>query len=394
MLIPGVVMKKYGLIIGVILIILAIAVLWYSMPDFLSTEQKRPMAKIEINQSTPGTLIINEGDMIFLSARNSSDDDGKIEDYQWNFGDGSTSSNVDTTHQYNNPGEYNVTLTVVDDDGNKDISYMIIRVNGLPNPIVEVQGEVHKSSKHVSIPIYEVIRFNANKSYDNDGEVVEYNWDFGDGNQSDKVAPRHQYFDIGTHDVILTVTDNNGGRSITEIKIDSILRTYSVKWLKTSRTVEIEPNGYTREGESTDIFYDLIQDNIATVNFTLNWTDRQPFLQNNEPNGSDLFELKTKSPENITREKNSTSGNITIIFNYNPQPSPEDYKAKTASDAISQALADSDLSNEGSGEWYFNISALECKGGSWVDDIFDLDYGNFWSLNVVIHYYELDIIEV
>ena len=54
--------------------------------------------------------------------------------------------------------------------------------------------------------------FNASSSHDPDGLIISYTWDFGDGNTtiiSDPVII-HCYASIGTYNVTLTVTDNDG----------------------------------------------------------------------------------------------------------------------------------------------------------------------------------------
>ena len=50
----------------------------------------------------------------------SSDPDGTIVSYDWNFGDGSTGTGVTPSHTYAAAGGYNVTLTVTDDAGDTD----------------------------------------------------------------------------------------------------------------------------------------------------------------------------------------------------------------------------------------------------------------------------------
>ncbi len=47
----------------------------------------------------------------------SSDDDGTITSYGWDFGDGTTANGASVDHPYAGPGSYTVTLTVTDDDG-------------------------------------------------------------------------------------------------------------------------------------------------------------------------------------------------------------------------------------------------------------------------------------
>ena len=47
----------------------------------------------------------------------SSDDDGTIIRYEWNFGDGTSGDAPDTAKIYRTPGSYTVTHSVIDDDG-------------------------------------------------------------------------------------------------------------------------------------------------------------------------------------------------------------------------------------------------------------------------------------
>jgi PKD repeat protein len=52
--------------------------------------------------------------------------------------------------------------------------------------------------------------FNASSSFDPDGDIVAYDWDFGDGNSDTVVAPSHTYAADGQYTVALVVTDNLG----------------------------------------------------------------------------------------------------------------------------------------------------------------------------------------
>lgn len=62
------------------------------------------------------------GGTITFNGSNSFDLDGNITDYSWNFGDGTTGAGATTTHEYTTNGNYTITLTVTDDDGNTDVS--------------------------------------------------------------------------------------------------------------------------------------------------------------------------------------------------------------------------------------------------------------------------------
>ncbi len=50
--------------------------------------------------------------------------------------------------------------------------------------------------------------FSAAGSYDDDGTIVGYRWQFGDGQTGTGVAPTHTYASAGSYQVVLTVTDN------------------------------------------------------------------------------------------------------------------------------------------------------------------------------------------
>jgi PKD repeat protein len=53
------------------------------------------------------------------------------------------------------------------------------------------------------------VHFNASKSNDSDGYIIQYMWDFGDVNTSSGISPTHTYTKPGVYTILLTVTDND-----------------------------------------------------------------------------------------------------------------------------------------------------------------------------------------
>ena len=64
----------------------------------------------------------------------STDSDGTIVSYEWDFGDGTFSSQQKTSHVYEKAGRYKATLTVTDDKGAKGVSALDIVVNNPAAP--------------------------------------------------------------------------------------------------------------------------------------------------------------------------------------------------------------------------------------------------------------------
>ena len=69
---------------------------------------------VSINASS---TTVEAGTAVEFDGSGSSDADGSIESYAWDFGDGATASGVAPTHTYESAGDYTVSLTVTDDDG-------------------------------------------------------------------------------------------------------------------------------------------------------------------------------------------------------------------------------------------------------------------------------------
>jgi PKD repeat protein len=75
------------------------------------------------------SVAVNE--VVLLDGSGSTDPDGSIVHYHWDFGDGSTGSDEATTHAYQSSGRFDVVLTVTDDDGNSDSDTVIVFVPSL-----------------------------------------------------------------------------------------------------------------------------------------------------------------------------------------------------------------------------------------------------------------------
>jgi PKD repeat protein len=143
------------------------------------------------------------GEIITFDASGSEPNGGEIISYSWNFGDDSTASGMIVNHTYSEYGIYNVTLTVVDSEGLSDVYTISIRILIVPT------ANFTYSPKYPIIN--QTVTFNASSSFDPDGTIISYIWDFGDGNitTTDNPIITHVYKDANTYEVTLTVIDND-----------------------------------------------------------------------------------------------------------------------------------------------------------------------------------------
>ncbi len=73
----------------------------------------------------PGS--ISTGETVYFNST-STDSDGSIASWSWEFGDGSTATGAEVTHSYSDDGSYTVNLTVADDDGASDTASETVTV--------------------------------------------------------------------------------------------------------------------------------------------------------------------------------------------------------------------------------------------------------------------------
>ncbi len=143
--------------------------------------------------------------------------------YNWDFGDGNTSTEANPTHQYVTASTtpYNVTLTVSDgtDDGTATTT---ITVNTTTSTNTPPTVTIAADPTNGNAPL--TTNFTATVTDPDDGAVFTYNWDFGDGNTSTEANPTHQYLTASTtpYNVTLTVSDGtDDGTATTTITVNT-----------------------------------------------------------------------------------------------------------------------------------------------------------------------------
>ena len=140
---------------------------------------------------------------------NSSIQEGAITDWDYDLGDLNTSAIQDPFHTYTDDSNINVTLTVTSNFGCIGTSMIPVVVN--PKPTAEMVV--------LNVCLNEVMNF-ADASSITTGNVVSWEWDFGDANSSIVQNPTNLYAAAGTYTTELMVESNQGCRDTTQQQVE------------------------------------------------------------------------------------------------------------------------------------------------------------------------------
>jgi PKD repeat protein len=163
---------------------------------FIQVENRPPMPAIAGPDSVL-TLMDAE-----FTAEGTLDPDGRIEGFFWDFGDGNADNGWNVSHEYLTSGIYSVRLTVLDDDGRSAFTSVSIEIiNRPPTPEAETPLEATQNT---------TVRFDGTGSYDPDGLITAWQWDFGDDSTGEGREGYHRYIEAGTYTWALTVVDDSG----------------------------------------------------------------------------------------------------------------------------------------------------------------------------------------
>ena len=147
------------------------------------------------------------GTAITLDGSGSSDADGTIASYAWDFGDGSSGAASSASHAWSVAGSYLVKLTVTDDEGaiGEDFTLVVVSDPQAGNAAPSAEAGPNRNAT-----VGTAITLDGSGSSDADGTIASYAWDFGDGSSGAGSSASHAWAAAGNHLVKLTVTDDKG----------------------------------------------------------------------------------------------------------------------------------------------------------------------------------------
>jgi len=188
---------------------------WYVIVDD-GLLQNRSSTYVFVTRKTPpnneapiadanGPYSAKEGDDVLFDSSGCYDPDGTIEFYRWNFGDGSSEILIaNPVHKYETAGEFEATLTIIDNDGTSDSDIVSVVIGELPSqrPVADLGGP------YTDKKTGELVIFDGSGSYDDIG-IKNYTWEFHDGEKEYGQVVERSYNSAGTFLVKLTVVDTD-----------------------------------------------------------------------------------------------------------------------------------------------------------------------------------------
>ncbi len=372
-----------------------------------------------------------EGQAISFIGSGSYDTDGAITTYEWDFGDGQTSNQADTSHTYNAAGNYTISLTVTDNNGSivttstsadiQAIGDKAILVNGVSvassgtagsednytlqvpsgssDLVIKTNGgsgdgdlyvrfaqaptasgydcrpylsgntemctiaNVQAGTYHVMVKGYSnysttltasytdgvipdpndapvadpggpyagtvnnEMTFVGSNSFDNDGQITTYNWNFGDGTSSSQANPHHVYTTAGNFTATLTVTDNDGAATSasTSVTVDDNTMPIGILDSCTSQSP---------------------QDYIATPSGS-------PICVSDGTGGNLYFYFQNDSSSSATIRTEHGSGDANIYYRQDSWPSTTQFMLKSDNTGNNESIT---LNNLAAGWHYIMVS--------------------------------------
>lgn len=206
-----------------------------------SCEKEKPVALFDYSPST-GSAPLNV---------NFTNQSTNATAYYWDFGDGTTSSEVNPRHKYIYGGSFTITLTASNGNNKSTISKSIY-VRNPESPVANFSFNPSSGNAPCEVTFY---NYSTN--------ATSYFWDFGNGKTSTLTSPTVVYNSAGTYLINLTATNNNGqtNKMTKSIVISAKPTKIQVNSLVLTTYPEVNSSGSSWDISSgPDIYFNLTDD--------------------------------------------------------------------------------------------------------------------------------------
>ena len=127
--------------------------------------------------SAGADILACAGTEVQFDGTGSTDIDGVVNSFTWDFGDGSTGGGETPSHIYERPGDYRVFLTIEGEKAGICSASLDRRGRGRGSS----RARSRSSPRPPAVPITDTVTFDGSASHMAEGKITAYEWDFGDG---------------------------------------------------------------------------------------------------------------------------------------------------------------------------------------------------------------------
>ncbi len=174
-------------------------------------------------------IVTRVNEPVTFDCSGSYDPDGEITDVFWWFGDYDTSISsgpfkqfATVTHTYVDIDTFTVYLFVLDNDFLSSSTTVKVIVRGYPNAKITSSKHNLGATKTITLGYAEELELDASGSYYPNGSIIQYRWDFGDGNVIISTTPivKYTYSSVtSSYNVVLTVIGDDLLTSTDSVKV-------------------------------------------------------------------------------------------------------------------------------------------------------------------------------
>jgi len=242
------------------------------------------------------------GESINFNGSLSTDSDGIITRYAWNFDDGATGNGKTTTYTYSSSGTYHVALTITDDGGATDEDTIDVIISVANNPPTKPAVNGPSTGNKNTAYDYTAV------STDADNDTIRYTFDWDDGSANTvtdflssgtATTQTHNWAAPGIYEISVKAYDNETDSAATKLTV-----LIDVHWVKDI--------GYLIDDDS-DGAYDTFYSNSTKNQTDINKQDDGTYLIDNDgdDNWDYVYDVET---DTLTEYNEPTTDDYTLLI--------------------------------------------------------------------------------
>lgn len=173
-------------------------------PGGSDTLTKKDLIIVTEPAPTANFIVDKTAGVVPLTVQFTDSSSGVVTSWQWDFGDGQSSTEANPKHIYETPDSFTVLLTVTGPGGSDTLikeDYIIVAE---PTPVANFTADISSGEVPLTVQFMD----------SSNGIITSWQWDFGDGQSSAKKNPLHIYQTVGLYTVSLAVSGPGGSDTL------------------------------------------------------------------------------------------------------------------------------------------------------------------------------------